>query len=160
MEQKHITSPNSTLIKDRVNFQPWWKFVSLTWFKCTLKKRHTKKKSVLIERIMPTQAHADDIKKLPDIYIYIYRELDNVHSRMSWLSHGCWYLQKKTFPLYSKNRYRKFEDLRIFFEELNSNIKDVEEMRKKRNKFTASENCQLQITRHLNKIVFSPPFCR
>lgn len=39
--------------------------------------------------------------------------------------------KKRTFPLYSKNRYRKFEDLRIFFEELNSNIKDVEEMRKK-----------------------------
>lgn len=66
--------------------------------------------------------------------------------------------KKRTFPLYSKNRYRKFEDLRIFFEELNSNIKDVEEMRKKRNEFTASENCQLQITRHLNKIVFSPHF--
>lgn len=77
---------------------------------------------------MSTQAHADDIKKLLDIY----RELDNVYSRMSWLSHGCWYLQKRTFPLYSKNRYRKFEDLRIFFEELNSNIKDVEEMRKKK----------------------------
>lgn len=27
MEQKHITSPNSTLIKDRVNVQPWSKFV-------------------------------------------------------------------------------------------------------------------------------------
>lgn len=40
--------------------------------------------------------------------------------------------KKRTFPLYSKNRYRKFEDLRIFFEELNSNIKDVEEMRKKK----------------------------
>lgn len=39
--------------------------------------------------------------------------------------------KKRTFPLYSKNRYRKFEDLRIFFEELNSNIKDVEDMRKK-----------------------------
>lgn len=43
------------------------------------KKTHTKKKSVLIERIMPTQAHADNIKKLLDIY----RELDNVYSRMS-----------------------------------------------------------------------------
>lgn len=42
--------------------------------------------------------------------------------------------KKRTFPLYSKNRYRKFEDLRIFFEELNSNIKDVEEMRKKEKK--------------------------
>lgn len=40
--------------------------------------------------------------------------------------------KKRTFPLYSKNGYRKFEDLRIFFEELNSNIKDVEEMRKKK----------------------------
>lgn len=30
------------------------------------------------------------------------------------------------------DRYRKFEDLRIFFEELNSNIKDMEEMRKKK----------------------------
>lgn len=66
--------------------------------------------------------------------------------------------KKKGLFRYSKNRYRKFEDLRIFFEELNSNIKDVEEMRKKRNKFTASENCQLQITTHLNKIVFSPHF--
>lgn len=42
------------------------------------------------------------------------------------------YKKKRTFPLYSKNRYRKFEDLRIFFVELNSNIKDVEEMRKKK----------------------------
>lgn len=79
MEQKHITSPNSTLIKDRVNFQPWSKVVvNMVQIKCTLKKRH-KKKSVLIERIMPTQMHADDIKKLPDIC----RELDNVYSRMS-----------------------------------------------------------------------------
>lgn len=39
--------------------------------------------------------------------------------------------KKRTFPLYSKNRYRKFEDLRNSSEELNSNIKDVEEMRKK-----------------------------
>lgn len=66
--------------------------------------------------------------------------------------------KKRTFPLYSNYRYRKFEDLRNSSEELNSNIKDVEEMRKKRNKFTASENCQLQITTHLNKIVFSPHF--
>lgn len=56
-----------------------------------IEKKAQKKKSVLIERIMPTQAHTDDIKKLLDIY----RELDNVYSRMSWLSHGCWYLQKK-----------------------------------------------------------------
>lgn len=40
--------------------------------------------------------------------------------------------KKKGLFRYSKNRYRKFEDLRIFFEELNSNIKDVEEMRKKK----------------------------
>lgn len=39
--------------------------------------------------------------------------------------------KKRTFPLYSNYRYRKFEDLRNSFEELNSNIKDVEEMRKK-----------------------------
>lgn len=32
-------------------------------------EKKTQKKSVLIERIMPTQEHADDIKKLPDIYI-------------------------------------------------------------------------------------------
>lgn len=44
-----------------------------------IEKKTQKKKSVLIERIMPTQAHADDIKKLPDIC----RELDNVYSRMS-----------------------------------------------------------------------------
>lgn len=37
--------------------------------------------------------------------------------------------------------YWKFEDLRIFFEEFNFNIKDVEEMRKKRNKFIVLENC-------------------
>lgn len=42
------------------------------------------------------------------------------------------YQKKKGLFRYSKNRYRKFEDLRIFFEELNSNIKDVEEMRKKK----------------------------
>lgn len=42
-------------------------------------EKKTQKKSVLIERIMSTQAHADDIKKLPDIC----RELDNVYSRMS-----------------------------------------------------------------------------
>lgn len=40
--------------------------------------------------------------------------------------------KKRTFPLYSKNRYRKFEFLRNSSEELNSNIKDVEEMRKKK----------------------------
>lgn len=40
--------------------------------------------------------------------------------------------KKKGLFRYSKNRYRKFEDLRIFFEEVNSNIKDVEEMRKKK----------------------------
>lgn len=43
------------------------------------KDRKKNQKSVLIERIMPTQAHADNIKKLTDIY----RELDNVYSRMS-----------------------------------------------------------------------------
>lgn len=47
MEQKHITSPNSTLIKDRVNFQPWSKVVvNMVQIKCTLKKRHKKKISV------------------------------------------------------------------------------------------------------------------
>lgn len=78
MEQKHITSPNSTLIKDRVHFQPWSKFV-VNMVQMYIEKKTQKKKSVLIERIMPTQAHADDIKKLPDIC----RELDNVYSRMS-----------------------------------------------------------------------------
>lgn len=60
MEQKHITSPNSTLIKDRVNFQPWSKFV-VNMVQMYIEKK-TQKKSVLIETIMPTQAHADDIK--------------------------------------------------------------------------------------------------
>lgn len=64
MEQKHITSPNSTLIKDRVNFQPWSKFVVNMVQMYIEKKTQKNNKSVLIERIMPTQAHADDIKKL------------------------------------------------------------------------------------------------
>lgn len=45
-----------------------------------IEKKKTKiKPPMLTERSMPTQAHVDDIKKLPDIY----RELDNVYSRMS-----------------------------------------------------------------------------
>lgn len=78
---------------------------------------------MLTERIMPTQAHADDIKKLPEI-MYILECRD-------WVMGVDTYQKKRTFPLYSKNRYRKFEDLRNSSEELNSNIKDVEEMRKK-----------------------------
>lgn len=42
------------------------------------------------------------------------------------------YKKKKGFFCYFKNCYWKFEDLRIFFEEFNFNIKDVEEMRKKK----------------------------
>lgn len=55
----------STLVKIRV--------VNI-WYKCIfiLKKKTKLKPPMLTERIMPTQAHADDIKKLPDIYIYIY----------------------------------------------------------------------------------------
>lgn len=51
------------------------------------------------------------------------------------------YKKKRIFLYYFKNCYWKFEDLRIFFEEFNFNIKDVEEMRKKRNKFIVLENC-------------------
>lgn len=46
MEQKHITSPNSTLIKDRVIFQPWSKLVVNMVQMYIEKKTHKKKKSV------------------------------------------------------------------------------------------------------------------
>lgn len=42
------------------------------------------------------------------------------------------FIKKRIFLFYFKNCYWKFEDLRIFFEEFNFNIKDVEEMRKKK----------------------------
>lgn len=45
MEQKHITSPNSTLIKDRVHFQPWSKFV-VNMVQMYIEKKTQKKISV------------------------------------------------------------------------------------------------------------------